>query len=120
MNEARVATRVDLAACLKRMLRLALGEAELSSAVGPMVMIAALVYMGLVATPATAADAPEWALNAAATTVRPADSGADGVVLLDSLLVTVAADGQVTTRRQYAILLRTAAGARDVEVREAY
>jgi len=67
-----------------------------------------------------AADAPVWFAQAARLPATAIESGADAVVLLDEVNVTVSDDGRVTTRRNYAVRIRTRGGSGAASVREIY
>jgi hypothetical protein len=67
-----------------------------------------------------ASDAPVWLLQAAGQPSTKIESGADAVVLVDEVNVTVSDDGRVTTRRNYAVRIRTRAGTGAAAVREIY
>jgi hypothetical protein len=69
---------------------------------------------------ATAAEPPAWLARAAQLPAAPIDNGADAVVLLDDLQVTVGTDGRVVSRRQYAVRILTRAGAEAATLREVY
>jgi transglutaminase-like putative cysteine protease len=74
------------------------------------------------ASPALSAEvtAPEWLRQAAATSLTPAQSSAPAVVLLDERMVTVAADGNVTTRHVYATKINSREGRRAGSLGEVY
>ena len=59
-----------------------------------------------------AADAPPWLVQAARLTLAPNGSGANAIVLVDDVSVTVGDDGRITTRRTYAARIVTRGGAR--------
>jgi hypothetical protein len=67
-----------------------------------------------------AADAPPWLAEAARLSPTAIESGADAVVLLDDVRVTVAEDGRITTRRTYAVRILTRGGADAASIREIY
>ena len=67
-----------------------------------------------------AADAPPWLVQAARLTPTPIESGADAVVLLDDVSVTVSEDGRITTRRTYAARILTRGGLEAAAMREIY
>jgi len=64
-----------------------------------------------------ASDAPVWLVQAARLPSTAIESGADAVVLVDEVNVTVSDDGRVTTRRNYAVRIRTRAGTSAAAVR---
>ena len=77
----------------------------------------------LVVTPAicVADEAPAWLDQLArSTAARDVDTGADAVVLLDDLTVTVGENGRLVMRRQYAVKVLTRAGAAAAVAREIY
>jgi Domain of Unknown Function with PDB structure (DUF3857)/Transglutaminase-like superfamily len=67
-----------------------------------------------------AADAPPWLVQAARLASAPIESGADAVVLVDDVSVTVGDDGRITTRRIYAARIVTRGGADAASIREIY
>jgi transglutaminase-like putative cysteine protease len=67
-----------------------------------------------------AADAPPWLVQAARLTPAPNESGADAVVLVDDVSVTVGDDGRITTRRTYAARIVTRGGFDAASIREIY
>jgi len=87
-------------------------------------MRAAVVTLAaaLVMTPhvSAAADAPPWLVQAARIAPAPGEAGADAVVLLDEVSVTVGEDGRITTRRIYAARIVTRGGADAASMREIY
>ena len=74
----------------------------------------------LAARMSAAADAPAWLDQVARRPSTALESGADAVVLLDDVTVTVADDGRVTTRRSYAARILTRGGMDAASVREIY
>ena len=67
-----------------------------------------------------AADAPTWLVQAARLASAPIESGADAVVLVDDVSVTVGDDGRITTRRSYAAQIVTRGGFDAASIREIY
>jgi hypothetical protein len=78
---------------------------------------AAMVLMPRVSV---AADAPAWLEQAARLAPAAIESGADAVVLVDDVNVTVADDGRITTRRIYAAKILTRGGTHAASIREIY
>jgi hypothetical protein len=71
------------------------------------VLASSLVVCAVLARPVHAA-IPEWVTQAAEA--KPVAKGADAVVLLDDTLMTITADGSITTRHRSVLKILTAAG----------
>ena len=69
---------------------------------------------------AGAATAPPWLRQAAAVTLAPAQASAPAVVLLDERMITVSADGTISTRHIYAAKIGTREGRNAARLSEAY
>jgi hypothetical protein len=83
--------------------------------------VAAIVTAAVLAPrAAAAADPPTWLAQAARLAPVPLESGADAVVLLDDVNVTVSDEGRITTRRTYAVRIQTRRGLDAASVREIY
>ena len=82
----------------------------------------ATLAAAIVMTPqvSAAADAPPWLVQAARLASAPIESGADAVVLVDDVSVTVGDDGRITTRRTYAARIVTRGGFDAASIREIY
>jgi hypothetical protein len=66
------------------------------------------------------ADAPAWLEEAARLEPAPFERSASAVVLHDETRVTVSRNGQIVTRRMYAVRVLTRAGVEAAAVREVY
>jgi hypothetical protein len=84
-------------------------------------VIAALAAaLAIVPRLSIASDAPVWLAQAARLPATAIESAADAVVLVDEVNVTVSDDGRVTTRRNYAVRIKTRGGTGAAAVREIY
>jgi hypothetical protein len=83
--------------------------------------VAAIVTaLALAPRAADAADPPAWLAQAARMSSAPIESGADAIVLLDDVNVTVSDDGRITTRRTYAARILARGGLDAASIREIY